>query len=102
MHRTHGLRYKSRKLLTKKPREKGRPGISRWLHEYEVGDKVIIDIDPTFITTAPHRRYQGKVGTVIGKRGKAYEIEIYVGDKRKVIITTPDHLQPLNAQPQAQ
>lgn len=99
VHRTHGLRYKSRKLLSKKPREKGRPGISRWLYEYNVGDKVVIDIDPTFITTAPHRRYQGKVGTIIGRRGKAYEIEIYVGGKRKVIITTPDHIVPFKAQP---
>ncbi len=64
-----------------------------------MGDKVVIDIDPTFITTAPHRRYQGKVGTIIGRRGKAYEIEIYVGGKRKVIITTPDHIVPFKAQP---
>lgn len=98
VHRTHGLRYKSRKLLTKKPREKGRPGISRWLYEYKVGDKVVIDIDPTFITTAPHRRYQGKVGTIISRRGNAYEIELYVGSKRKIIITTPDHIVPFKTQ----
>ncbi|MEM4891865.1 MAG: 50S ribosomal protein L21e, partial [Pyrobaculum sp.] len=40
--RTHGYRYKSRKILTKKPRERGMPGLSRLLYEYKEGDKVVI------------------------------------------------------------
>ena len=92
--RTHGYRYKSRKLLRKKPRECGLRGLSRLLYEYKPGDRVVIDIDPTFISTAPHRRYQGKVGVVIGVRGRAYIVETYLGDKKKIIITTADHLKP--------
>lgn len=92
--RTHGYRYKTRKLLTKSPREKGTRGLSRLLYEYREGDKVVIDIDPTFISTAPHRRYQGKVGVVVGTRGRAYLVETYLGDKKKIIITTPEHLKP--------
>ncbi|MCC6035865.1 MAG: 50S ribosomal protein L21e, partial [Pyrobaculum sp.] len=46
--RTHGYRYKSRKLLSKKPRERGMRGLSRLLYEYKPGDRVVIDIDPTF------------------------------------------------------
>ncbi|ACB40492.1 50S ribosomal protein L21e [Pyrobaculum neutrophilum] len=92
--RTHGYRYKSRKLLRKKPRERGMSGLSRLLYEYKPGDKVVIDIDPTYITTAPHRRYQGKVGVVVGTRGRAYVIETYLGDKKKIVITTADHLVP--------
>jgi large subunit ribosomal protein L21e len=92
--RTHGYRYKSRKLLRKKPRERGMRGLSRLLYEYKPGDRVIIDIDPTFISTAPHRRYQGKVGVVIGVRGRAYIVETYLGNKKKIIITTADHLKP--------
>jgi len=92
--RTHGYRYKSRKLLSKTPRERGMSGLSRLLYEYKPGDKVVIDIDPTYISTAPHRRYQGKVGIVIGTRGRAYVIETYIGDKKKIIITTPEHLRP--------
>ncbi len=92
--RTHGYRYKTRKLLSKKPRERGMLGLSRLLYEYKPGDRVVIDIDPTFISTAPHRRYQGKVGVVVGVRGKAYVVETYLGDKKKIIITTADHLRP--------
>ncbi len=94
--RTHGYRFKCRKLLSKTPRERGRPGLMRWMIKYDVGDKVVIDVDPTNVETAPHRRYQGKVGTVIGKRGDAYLIEVYLGGKRKIVITTPNHIKPLN------
>ncbi|MBP1449774.1 MAG: 50S ribosomal protein L21e [Thermoproteus sp.] len=89
--RTHGYRYKSRKLLSKKPRERGIRGLSRLLYEYKEGDKVVIDVDPTFIKTAPHRRYQGKVGVVVGKQGDAYIVK--VGRKTK-IVTTADHIVP--------
>jgi large subunit ribosomal protein L21e len=92
--RTHGYRYKCRKLLRKEPRKRGMPGLSRILHEYRPGDKVVVDIDQTYITTAPHRRYQGRVGTVIGVRGRAYLVEVFLGSKRKTIITTPEHLRP--------
>ncbi|ABL87756.1 LSU ribosomal protein L21E [Pyrobaculum islandicum DSM 4184] len=92
--RTHGYRYKSRKLLRKKPRERGLSGLSRLLYEYKPGDRVVIDIDPTFVENAPHRRYQGKVGVVIGTRGRAYVIETYLGDKKKILVVTPEHLKP--------
>jgi len=92
--RTHGLRYKCRKLLKKSPRERGMPGLSRLMYEYNVGDRVVIRIDPTYISTAPHRRYHGKVGTIIGRQGRAYLIEVYLGGKRKIIVTTKDHIRP--------
>ncbi|MGC8597791.1 MAG: 50S ribosomal protein L21e [Thermocladium sp.] len=96
--RTHGYRAKSRSILRKHPRERGRPGLIRWMYEYNPGDKVIIDIDPTNITTAPHRRYQGRVGTVAGLRGKALIIEVQFDKVKKTIITTPDHVRPFKAQ----
>ena len=95
MRHSHGYRNRCRKLLRKKPRERGIiRGISRLLYEYKIGDKVHIDISPNCIETAPHRRYQERVGTIIGKRGRAYVVEVIVGNKRKIIITTPHHLKP--------
>ncbi|RLE81838.1 MAG: 50S ribosomal protein L21e, partial [Thermoprotei archaeon] len=85
---------RGRKLLRKHPRARGRPGLSRLMIEYKIGDKVCIDIDPTYITTAPHRRYQGLTGTIVGKRGRAYIIEVFLGNKKKTIITTADHIKP--------
>lgn len=69
--------------------------LSKILQKYEVGDKVAVAINPSIMSGQPHRRYQGKVGDVVGKRGKAYLIEIYIGGKRKVVITRPEHLKPV-------
>lgn len=93
--KSKGLRCRSRKRLSKHPRERGMGGLSNLLREYEVGQRVAIDIDPTYIETAPHRRYQGLVGTVVGRRGSAYIVEVFLGDKRKSIVTRAEHLKPV-------
>ncbi len=94
MRHSHGYRNRSRKVFRHEPRTRGYGGLSRLMYEYKVGDYVIIDVNPTFIKTAPHRRYQGKVGRVIERRGRAYVLEVRVGGKIKKIITTPEHLVP--------
>ncbi len=96
MKRSKGLRSRGRSLLSKHPRESGMRGLSYLLIEYKIGDRVCFDIDPSKIRTAPHRRYHGLTGVIIGKRGRAYVIETKLGDKRKVVITTPDHIKPLS------
>jgi len=94
MRHSKGYRTRGRKLLRKHPRERGMQGLSRLLYKYKIGDKVSIDISPSRIETAPHRRYQGRTGTIIGVRGKAYIVKITIGRKDKFIITTPEHLKP--------
>ena len=61
-----------------------------YLVEYPVGSKVVIDIDPSVQKGMPHKRYQGKVGIVLGR---SYEVELYLGSKRKVLYVLPDHLR---------
>jgi len=90
-----GLRHRTRKLLRKHIREKGAiPPLSLLLHGYKIGDKVHIKINPAIHKGMPHRRYHGKTGTIIGKRGKCYIVEVYLGDKRKTIIVRPEHIRP--------
>ena len=90
-----GYRHRTRKLLKKSIREKGAiPPLSRLMIEYKVGDKVHIKINPSITAGMPHRRYHGKTGTIIGVRGKAYIVEVYLGDKRKVLFVRPEHLIP--------
>jgi Ribosomal protein L21E len=60
--------------------------------DYDIGERVIININPIRIETAPHKRYQGKVGVITGKRGKAYIVELMLGSKVKKIITTKEHI----------
>ncbi|MEL9929514.1 MAG: 50S ribosomal protein L21e [Sulfolobales archaeon] len=90
-----GLRHRTRKLMKKSVRERGAvPPLSRLLYEYEVGDRVHIVINPSTHDGMPHRRYHGRTGVVLGRRGDAYEIEVSLGGKKKILFIRPEHLQP--------
>jgi len=88
-----GVRRKSRAALRKKVREKGRLPLSRLLTKYEEGEKVVITIDPGIHKGMPHKRFQGKVADVVGKRGRAYVLEIPQRKTVKTIIATPEHIR---------
>ncbi|MGD2200371.1 MAG: 50S ribosomal protein L21e [Candidatus Bathyarchaeota archaeon] len=93
MGKSKGPRRKSRSVLTKKVREKGKLGLSRLLMEYEVGNKVVINIDPAVHKGMPHKRFQGKVGTIVEKRGKAYVLDIPQRKTSKLVIAGPEHIR---------
>ncbi|HDD70152.1 MAG TPA: 50S ribosomal protein L21e [Candidatus Bathyarchaeota archaeon] len=92
-----GYRTRTRRLLKKKPRERGKIKISKLLHEYQPGNRVVIKIDPSVHKGMPHKRYHGKIGTVVGKRGRSYVISVTQGDATKEIIVRPEHLEPYKA-----
>lgn len=90
-----GYRHRTRHLLRKNIREKGAiPPLSKLMIEYRPGDKVHIVIDPAIHKAMPHRRYHGKTGVVIGKRGRSYIVQIKVGSKIKTLFVRPEHLKP--------
>jgi large subunit ribosomal protein L21e len=93
MGKSKGPRRKSRKALSKRVREKGKLGLSRLLAIYQVGDKVVINIDSGIHKGMPHKRFQGKIGNVLEKRGKAYVVEIPQRKTSKYVIAGPEHLQ---------
>jgi large subunit ribosomal protein L21e len=94
LRKSKGYRAKTRRLLRKSPRERGKVRLSKLLHEYQPGNSVIIKIDPSVQKGMPHRRYHGKVGTVIGMCGKSYVVSVVQGDAVKEIIVRPEHLEP--------
>ncbi len=93
MPRSHGSQRKSRSILTKSNILRG---ISYLLINYKIGDKVIINIDPSEHNTMPHRRYQGKIGIIqeIGKR--IIKVSVPIGNKEKILQTKRNHLKPLS------
>ena len=93
MGKSKGPRRKSRSVLTKRVREKGKLGLSRLLADYEVGDKVVINIDPAIHKGMPHKRFQGKVGTIVEKRGKAYVLDIPQRKTSKLVVARPEHVR---------
>lgn len=98
MRKSKGYRARTRKLLKKKPRERGKIRISRLLCNYNPGDSVVIKIDPSVQKGMPHRRYHGKVGKIVGKRGRSYVVSVTQGDAVKEIIVRPEHLEPFRGQ----
>jgi large subunit ribosomal protein L21e len=92
-----GFRSRSRGTFTKEVRERGLPPVTRFLREFEVGQKVMVRIEPSDPHGQPHPRYQGRTCTVVGKSGRAYRIAFLDGGKRKELIATPIHLLPVTA-----
>jgi len=94
MRKSKGYRARTRHLLKKKPRERGKISLSKLLYQYEPGNRVVIKIDPSVHKGMPHKRYHGKVGIVIDKRGRSYVVSVTQGNAVKEIIIRPEHLQP--------
>ena len=94
MKKSRGYRARTRKLLRKKPRERGKMGLSKLLQEYQPGNRVVVKINPSIHKGMPHRRYHGKVGAIIDKRGRSYVVSVTQGDATKEIIVRPEHLEP--------
>lgn len=95
MRHSVGYRSRTRSLLKKGIREKGCSPVTRILREYAVGERVSIKIDPSFVKGMPHRRYHGRTGIVLGKRGRAYLIKMLMGGYEKTIIARPEHISPI-------
>jgi large subunit ribosomal protein L21e len=96
MTRSKGLKNRSRALLKKSPRKRGVPPPSIMLREFSIGDKVVIDLEPSVHKGMPHRRFQGKVGVIAEKRGRAYVVEVNMKPENKVVIARPAHLRPFS------
>lgn len=94
MTKSKGYRVKTRALLKKNPRERGKTSLSKLLHEYKPGEKVVVKIDSSVHKGMPHRRYHGKIAVVANKKGRAYTVEVKQGKAVKEIIVRPEHLTP--------
>ncbi|MHA1680242.1 MAG: 50S ribosomal protein L21e [Promethearchaeota archaeon] len=94
MGKNHGYRRSTRSVFKKKVRDKGMSPLTSLLIKYDVGDIVDVKVDPSVHKGMPHRRFHGKTGRIIEKRGKAFVVEIRDKKKMKFITTTRDHFKP--------
>jgi large subunit ribosomal protein L21e len=92
MPRSHGTKRKARSILTK---DNVVRGISYLLHDYKVGDKVIVDVDPREHNTTPHRRFHGRIGVVEEVGRRTLRVAVMFGDKKKILQTRLNHIRPL-------
>lgn len=92
-----GYRSGTRHLLKKGPRMHGKLSLSKLLQEYQPGNQVIVRIDSSIQKGMPHRRFHGKTGTIIQKRGRSYVVSVSQGDAVKEIVVRPEHLEPVRS-----
>jgi large subunit ribosomal protein L21e len=75
-------------------RKRGLGSIEKYLIDYNIQDKVDIIGDPSVHKRGlPHRRHYGKTGTVIGKRGRCFLVEVKLGKSKKTLIIGREHLR---------
>jgi len=91
--KSKGPRKRTRNLLKVRTRE--RLPITRYFQEFNVGSKIVIKPNPSSHKGMPFKRFFGRTGTVIDKRGKSYIIKIKDGKKEKNIISRPEHLKAI-------
>ena len=94
MTNSHGEKRCTRYKLQKTVRERGISPVSRAIQEFEEGQMVHIDIDPSVQKGMPNAKFQGSTGKVIGQRGRSYILAVREGKAMKEVFSVPQHLKP--------
>ncbi|MDZ7687435.1 MAG: 50S ribosomal protein L21e [Halobacteriales archaeon] len=92
MPNSKGERKNTRDKLSNRIRERGASPPSGAVQEFDEGDKVHVTIDASVPEGRPHPKFQGRTGTVVGKQGRAFEIEVSDGKSEKTLFVRPQHL----------
>jgi len=87
--KSHGPHRRTREKF----RRTGKIPINKFIKQFNIGDRIVIDIESSSLNGMPFKRFQGLSGKVIDKRGRAYLIEIKDGNKTKTVITKPEHIK---------
>ena len=90
--KSRGRKAGTRSKLKKSHRDKFT--VTKYLREFKIGSYVAIVIDPSS-QKQPFHRFHGLTGKIIGKRGRAYIVEVRDGDKLKKVFTKPEHLKEI-------
>jgi large subunit ribosomal protein L21e len=90
--RVGGNRRKTRHIFQNTVRTKGKLSIRRYLQDLQVGDKVLFMAQPAVQSGMYFKRYHGNTGTVSGKQGSCYMVEIENQGQMKQILVHPAHL----------
>ena len=93
MKRIGGFRRKTRRKLSKNVRRKGKISIRRFFQKLNEKEKVYLNAEPAIQKGMYHPRFHNKVGTVVGKQGSNYYVQIKDGRKTKKILVHPVHLK---------
>jgi len=81
-------------LKHKRIRERGKLSLGRYFQELKPGQRIAIVRNLSYKASFP-TRLQGKTGTIIGIRGKAFIVSLMNGKKEKKFILTREHIKKI-------
>jgi len=81
-------------LKHKRIREKGKLSLGRYFQELKPGQRVAIVRNLSYKANFPSR-LQGKTGTIIETRGKAFVVSLMNGRKEKKFILKREHIKKI-------
>jgi large subunit ribosomal protein L21e len=88
-----GIMEKTRQKFRRGPRQRGLSPITRSFQSFKDGERVTIVIDSSLQKGWPHHRFHGMTGTIVGRRGNAYLVDVRFGGRIKQAIVRPEHLR---------
>jgi len=74
------------------PRDRGTSPPQRAIQEFDEGSQVHLKIDPSVQEGRFHPRFDGRTGTVTGKQGAAFKVDIPDGGMTKTLIVRAAHM----------
>ncbi len=93
--RVGGSRRKARDKLKKTHRTKGKISVTKYLLDFQPGDKVILKNEPGVQKGTYHMRFHRKYGIVQKKQGTCYVVKIKDINKEKLLVLHPIHLEKI-------
>jgi large subunit ribosomal protein L21e len=93
--RKGGYRRKTRKMMRKNVRARGKISLTNYFATYKDGDRVVLLTEPAVQNGIYHLRFHGRNGIVTGKQGTCYKVSIKDGNKPKTVIVHPVHLKKM-------
>jgi len=88
-----GIMEKTRQKFRRSPRQRGLSPITRSFQSFEIGERVTIVIDSSVQRGWPHHRFHGMTGTVVGRRGGSFLVDVRFGGRIKQAVARPEHLR---------
>jgi len=86
-------RKKTRSKLSKSPRQRGKVALRRFVAKLNVGDRVVLNAEPSVQRGMYFPRFHGLSGTIVSERGNAYFVSIKDKGKRKKLLVSKIHLK---------
>jgi large subunit ribosomal protein L21e len=92
MPNSNGPQKGTRHKLQNDARDRGTTPPQQAVEQFEAGDTVHLDLDPSVQDGRFHPRFNGQTGTVVEQQGQAYKVDITDDGVEKELITKPAHL----------